>query len=119
MDTKFILDKLTNQKNDLKYANLDMWFPTTYSYIEDYFKSYSTRARNFNEIINEYNKKKATSRNTVFGLLEFDLIKSKAGSYLDEIISVINHDYHQGAHCRDVQCDRRPNLGGTPTFSLA
>lgn len=54
MELKFILAKLKEQESALRFANLDIWFPTTYQYIEDHFHSYSSRARTFDDLIQEY-----------------------------------------------------------------
>lgn len=95
MELKFILEKLKEQKSGLKFAVLDIWLVTTYQYIEDHFHSYSTRARTFNDLIQEYNKKKAGSTKTIFLPFEFDDIKRKADSFLSEIISVLEDEYQQ------------------------
>jgi hypothetical protein len=95
VELKFILEKLKEQKSGLKFAVLDTWLLTTYQYIEDHFHSYSTRARIFNDLIQEYNKKKASSNKTIFLPFEFDDIKRKADIFLSEIISVLEHEYQQ------------------------
>jgi hypothetical protein len=105
LELKFILEKLKGQKSDLKFANLDIWLPTTYQYIEDHFRSYSSRATTFYNLIQEYNMKKASSNTILVGPFAFDYIKNKAEGFLSEIISVLEHEYEQQQTAAKITAD--------------
>ncbi len=57
-DIDYTIQKLLEQQNKVDQCDLEVWLNTTYSYIEDYFKSYSTRAMTFHSLVSEFRIKK-------------------------------------------------------------
>jgi hypothetical protein len=57
-DIDYTIKKLIEQQNKVDQGDIEVWLNTTYSFIEDYFQSYSTRARTFNSLISDYRIKK-------------------------------------------------------------
>ncbi len=55
----YTIQKLEEQKRKVNQGDLEVWLNTTHSYIEDQLKSYSTRARNFQSLINDYQIQKS------------------------------------------------------------
>lgn len=62
--------------------DLEVWFKITYSFIEEYFKSYTSRAQGFQSLINDFSFKK------ILGLTQDDVTKFKNSGieYLNETL---------------------------------
>lgn len=100
MSIEFFIQKLEEQKLKVNDGNPEVWLRTTYALIEDYFNASSTRARNFQSIINDFSGKK------IFGITasQIDYYKKQAVEYIDEIITYLK-DYEvskQKNHQREL-----------------
>ncbi|KAA9037252.1 hypothetical protein FW778_17650 [Ginsengibacter hankyongi] len=85
MDTDYTIKKLREQRLKVNQNDTEVWLKTTYSFLEEYFKSYSPRAGNFHELIYDFATKK------IFGFKpgEIAIIKNQAIQYLDENIQYL------------------------------
>ena len=84
----YTIKKLNEQRGKVLQGDLEVWLNTTYSFIEDYFKSYSTRARNFYDLISDFKIKKIGDD---YGSLRIDqnYFRSKGIQYIDECIQFL------------------------------
>ena len=62
---------------------------TSYSFIEDYFKSYSTRARTFSSLISDYRMKKIGNEFSA-NKLDPEYFKNKGLEYIQEYLQYLN-----------------------------
>ena len=84
----YTIKKLEEQKRKVNQGDLEVWLNTTHSYIEDQFKSYSTRARNFQSLINDYGIQKIGDS---YGKgIDKQHFRSKALEYIEECVSFLN-----------------------------
>jgi len=85
MDTDYTINKLKEQKQKVHQSDTEVWLKTTYSFIEEYFKSYSSRAQSFQGLINDFSMQK------IFGLTPSHInnFKKKATEYINETIQYL------------------------------
>ncbi len=85
MNINYTIDKLKEQRLKVNFGDAEVWLKTTYAFIEDYFKSYSTRASSFQSLINSFSTKK------IFGITAADInsFKKQALEYLNETIKYL------------------------------
>jgi len=95
MEIAFIVEKLNYQLEWLTYSNLDSWLPTTYQYIEDHFKSHSTRALNFQKLIQEHETVKKNTQGSILSKYAIDSLKGRIRVFVKDIIDVLEHEKQQ------------------------
>lgn len=85
MDTDYTIKKLKEQRIKVSQNDTEVWLKTTYSFLEEYFNSYSPRANSFHNLISDFTTKK------IFGLKPGEIIniKNQAIQYLDENIQYL------------------------------
>lgn len=91
---EYTIRKLEEQKGKVHSSDFEVWLNTTHSYIEDQFKSYSTRARNFGSIISDYRIQKigdAYGQN-----IDKGHFKSRAIDSIDDCISYLKDERSSG-----------------------
>jgi len=88
MNIDYTIEKLKNQKSKIHLGDFEVWMNTTYAFMEGYFKSYQTRPRNFQSLINDFKIDKIGSG---YGTKKIDLssYKAKAIEYLDDSINYL------------------------------
>jgi hypothetical protein len=83
MDIDYFINKLEEQTTKVDKGDTEVWLKTTYSFIEEYFGSTSSRARSFQSLINDFTSQK------IWGIGEHAMIdfKNKALEYIEEMLT--------------------------------
>jgi hypothetical protein len=82
MEIDYLIKKLNEQKLKVNTSETEVWLQTTYSLIEEYFRSYSPRASSFHSLIQNYRMKQIVGIKDA----EIESLEKKALEYIDEII---------------------------------
>lgn len=88
-DIDYTIKKLIEQQSKVDQGDIEVWLNTTYSFIEDYFQSYSTRARTFNSLISDYRIKRIGDDYSV-KKLDNSYFKNKGLEYIKECLQYLN-----------------------------
>lgn len=88
-DIEYTIQKLIEQQSKVNEGDIEVWLNTSYSFIEDYFKSYSTRARTFSSLISDYRIKKIGDEFSL-NKLDPEYFKSKGLEYIKECLQYLN-----------------------------
>lgn len=88
-DIEYTIRKLIEQQNKVNNGDAEVWLNTSYSFIEDYFKSYSTRARTFRSLISDYRLKKIGDEFSP-NKLDPEYFKNKGLEYIQECLHYLN-----------------------------
>ena len=88
---EYTIRKLKEQVSKVNQGDLEVWLNTTYAFIEDYFISYSTRARTFSGLISDYQIKKIGDD---YGISKIDTLyyKSKGLEYISECLQYLQEE---------------------------
>jgi hypothetical protein len=87
-DIDYTIRKLIEQQSKVDQGDIEVWLNTTYSFIEDYFQSYSTRASTFRSLISDYRIKKIGDDDSV--KINHSYFKNKGLEYIKECIQYLN-----------------------------
>ncbi len=85
----YTIQKLIEQQSKVNEGDIEVWLNTSYSFIEDYFQSYSTRARTFKSLISDYRIKKVGDDFSL-NKLDNEFFKSKGLEYIKESLQYLN-----------------------------
>ena len=88
-EIEYTIKKLIEQQTKVNQGDIEVWLNTSYSFIEDYFKSYSTRARTFSSLISDYRMKKIGDEFSV-NKLNPEYFKNKGLEYIKECLQYLN-----------------------------
>lgn len=88
-DIDYTIKKLKEQQNKVDQGDIEVWLNTTYSFIEDYFQGYSTRARTFDSLTSEYRVKKI-GNDYSGSKLDHTYFKNKGLEYIKECLQYLN-----------------------------
>jgi hypothetical protein len=87
---EYTIKKLKEQQHKVNQGDIEVWLNTTYSFIEDFFKSYSSRASTFRSLISDYRIKKIGDEYTTIKKIDESYFKNKGLEYISECIQYLN-----------------------------
>jgi len=88
-DIDYTIQKLKEQQTKVDQGDLEVWLNTTYSFIEDYFKSYSTRARTFSSLVSDYRIKMIVNDHSINNV-DQSYFKIKGLEYIRECLQYLS-----------------------------
>jgi len=88
-DINYTITKLEEQIKKVDQGDLGVWLNETYSYIEDYFNSYSPRAMAFKSLISDYEYKKIGDDFSI-KRLDYSYFRKKGLEYIKGYIQYLN-----------------------------
>jgi len=104
----YTIKKLEEQKRKVNQGDLEVWLNTTHSYIEDQLKSYSTRARNFQSLINDYRVQKIGD--SYGSKIDQSHFRSKGIEYINECLSYLKDDLTQQEKQTKLESEQKPPI---------
>jgi len=84
-DIDYTIKRLQDQQNKVDLGDTQVWLDTTYSFIEEYFKSYSARAVAFRSLVADFRATKADK----------DGFKKRGLEYIAECLNTLKEQREQ------------------------